>query len=38
MVIGIGLERGLFASATEFYETLIASVAGDHAAPSPRLN
>jgi hypothetical protein len=38
IVIGIGLERGLFASATEFYETLIASVAGDQVAPSPRLN
>jgi hypothetical protein len=38
MVIGIGLERGLFASATEFYETLIASVAGDQVALSPRLN
>jgi hypothetical protein len=38
MVIGIGLERGLFASATEFYEALIASVAGDQVAPAPRLN
>jgi hypothetical protein len=38
MVIGIGLERGPFASATAFYEALIASVAGDHVAPSHRLN
>lgn len=38
MVIGIGLERGLFASATEFYETLIACFTGDHVAPSHRLN
>ena len=38
IVIGIGLERGTFKDAAEFYEVLIASVEGDHVAPSQRLN
>jgi hypothetical protein len=37
IVVGVGLERGLFKDATAFYEVLIASVDGD-VAPSPRLN